>query len=672
LEAFLQSVRATAERPGRIEVVLVIDADDLESRQVRCDGLELRWVVVPAGLTMGGLNMAGYEASSGRYVMLLNDDVTARTRGWDTRIEKCFESVGDDILLAHVNDHVFEEARCTFPIVSRRYCEMAGGICPRDYVRYRIADHIEDVFNLLGVLGERRSVYLPDVVFEHANFVEDNSKESNPTSDAPRFDALRDSRKELALRMRRYIENARFESEQAFWRHRLENVAEASELRVPERLRVSGKDGVGSSASVTIAVVARDAGREDCRACIDAIRAHTRYRELIVIDHPDKSGGRITTMNRLLRTTASDYLVFVEEDALVGPGWLEALLQSVTPGVAMAAPLHASSRQRQAWCGVAFFPDASGHHGSILAGAHERKHVLSTCGATFLLDVAKCRRFHFDENQRAYFHEIDFGLQLWEAGFEVVCAPTVVTHLGDGSPSYGGTLDAGAFERDRERFAKRWMASGRFATLQRKVWSRYPDLVNLQSMERRIKDVLVDVEGETLPAYHRRVQPLFKELEAIPILRHALLKQATQKLESAGGPALEKLLWARGLCGEPTLVEADWEGFRITLHGPRFYATPEVEEEFDAERYRRGGYRIVFVAEDLEVLKERIRHGLLDPRADAQIPTGLQGLGRTLGHKMAKVRACVGEVGVQGLAKIVCHKTAKGVSRLWRGGAGAK
>src|SRR5436305_10098365 len=105
------------------------------------------------------------------------------------------------------------EHRCVFPAESRTFCELAGGMCPRECVRYRIDDHIEDVFNLLAFLGHCRTVYLPDVVFEHFNAVEHPQAgcvyQSAPdilAVDAPRFDALFAARKEFALRLVDYIE----------------------------------------------------------------------------------------------------------------------------------------------------------------------------------------------------------------------------------------------------------------------------------------------------------------------------------------------------------------------------------------------------------------------------------------------------------------------------------
>ena len=241
LRRFLDSVLETAASPEAIEVVLVIDADDAESMAVRHE-LDLKRVIGPPGRTMGTLNTEGYEASRGAYVMLLNDDVVARTRGWDATALAWLRRFPDGIVLVHVNDTLIQEHLCTFPLVSRAFCELAGGICPREYVRYRIDDHIEDVFNLLAFLGRRRKVYLPDVVFEHLNAVEHpqagrvyQSAADLLAVDAPRFEALFPERKELALRLLDYMEGPLSPEALAAHRRELEGVRDPFALRVPGR-----------------------------------------------------------------------------------------------------------------------------------------------------------------------------------------------------------------------------------------------------------------------------------------------------------------------------------------------------------------------------------------------------------------------------------------------------
>src|ERR1700722_5310162 len=109
LRRLLDSLAETASQPKRIEVVLVLDEDDRESIGFHHDGLALRRTILAPGANMGALNMAGYEASSGQHVMLLNDDVIARSPGWDECILDCFGRFPDDVALVHTNDLLFGE-----------------------------------------------------------------------------------------------------------------------------------------------------------------------------------------------------------------------------------------------------------------------------------------------------------------------------------------------------------------------------------------------------------------------------------------------------------------------------------------------------------------------------------------------------------------------------------
>jgi len=243
LAALLAGLAATTADRDAVEIILVTDADDPASRDVACTRLQIRDVVVPPGQTMGALNAAGYEAARGRYLMLLNDDVIPRTPGWDDVVRRIFAFYPDDIAMVHVNDLVMQRHLCTFPIVSRTYCRIAGGICPREYRRYRIDDHIEDHFNLLNVLGQRRIIYAPDVVFEHDNYSVngDGLRQyfSDPTilaQDAPVFQRLFEERKRTALQLMARV--AGRTKVPARWRRKLDRVHDSFALRTPDRQRI--------------------------------------------------------------------------------------------------------------------------------------------------------------------------------------------------------------------------------------------------------------------------------------------------------------------------------------------------------------------------------------------------------------------------------------------------
>jgi hypothetical protein len=245
LRRFLASIAETTKRPQDLEIILVVDADDPASLVVGQDALTLRHVIVPPGSCMGALNRAGCAAALGRHMMLLNDDVIARTPGWDVRIRDCLRRFPDDIVLVHVNDTLFGQRLCTFPMVSRTFCQIAGGICPESYSRYRIDDHIEDVFNLLGALGKRRTIYFPDLVFEHLNTVVraegDYVYASDPrvlATDNTRFEELAPVRKALVLRLLEHIEESVLPCVRDARRERLARLNDPFLLRLPGRQRV--------------------------------------------------------------------------------------------------------------------------------------------------------------------------------------------------------------------------------------------------------------------------------------------------------------------------------------------------------------------------------------------------------------------------------------------------
>src|SRR5439155_12786229 len=198
--------RVTARDPESIEVIAVLDKDDEESQAFAYTDLCFRPVVVPSGQTMGELNLTGYRAARGHYLMLLNDDVVVRTPGWDAQLRQVLIRYPDGVGLAHVNDFIFGDALCTFPLLTREFCELAGGISRPEYRRYRIDDHIHHVFDLIHLMGHTRRIFLPEVVFDHENpFVKSTAPRTyvpNPKThalDTVDFEALLEVRRSLAL-----------------------------------------------------------------------------------------------------------------------------------------------------------------------------------------------------------------------------------------------------------------------------------------------------------------------------------------------------------------------------------------------------------------------------------------------------------------------------------------
>jgi hypothetical protein len=163
-------IRTTADL-GTLQVVLYVDEDDRASQEICRPELSLVKIVGHPQQTMGKMNQTCYDASQGRYVMLVNDDVVFRSRHWDTRVLEAANRYPDGIMLIYGNDLDQGEAVPTFPIVPRTACQILGGISPLGYRNLHIESHLLDIFKRLARIGHNRICYLDDVIFEHMHYV---------------------------------------------------------------------------------------------------------------------------------------------------------------------------------------------------------------------------------------------------------------------------------------------------------------------------------------------------------------------------------------------------------------------------------------------------------------------------------------------------------------------
>lgn len=491
LRAFLDSLRDTAARIDDVEVVLVLDDDDAETLSFSYQEISLQKVVVPRGLTMGALNMRGYEASSGAHVMLCNDDVIVRTSGWDTRLREVFSSYPDGVVLAHVNDGTFKDGLCIFPCVSRAFAELAGGICHEGYRRYRIDDHIYNVFNLLAILGEQRIQYLPDVLFEHHNYAASVAGQRvyvpDPklhAEDTELYLATFPARKDLAATLKERIRARRGAMDGELYRTILERPLDPLRMRDPGHVRVAA----GSrpldcdSTRLTVGVVTADLRSSHARRCLADLKRHTRNFDLVLLDN-SRSGdfNHAREMNRLIRVARTDFLVLMDDDVFVEPGWADALLACVNARVGVVTPVHYDAYGRFNYAGIVMHGDRTGGHRHDLERPAAPIRNMTLCSAIMLIDLAKCGHLRMDENYSKYFLDIDYGLSVWEAGYEVVCTPHAeVTHVGGATLEQGTSKAYMLHEPQREYFVGKWMATGRYDALEAGIWRHIPEFARLR------------------------------------------------------------------------------------------------------------------------------------------------------------------------------------------------
>jgi tetratricopeptide (TPR) repeat protein len=317
VQRFLQSVAQTASSPEKVEVIIYADEDDPETQRISFPGLKLIKLVGHRE-TMGNLNRACYEASSGRYVMLVNDDLVFRTHGWDTKIRQGFYRFPDEIAIVYANDLIQGERLAAFPILSRVACEIIDCISPSEYLRTGIDTHIFAIFKILSRFGYERIVYLQDVIMEHMHHSIGKSSfdrtcsNIDPFIDLETFASLSMTRLYAAFRLARYIE--RFKLEEQY------------RLRQPPP-------------------------QNDCVRVIVTGKPEDGYIERLINQNQERTPFEVVVgdserLEGLIQGAKGGIIVFLDPGCIPSHGWLDRLVQTAmsSPEIKVVGPKLVNTR----------------------------------------------------------------------------------------------------------------------------------------------------------------------------------------------------------------------------------------------------------------------------------------------------------------------------------------
>jgi len=169
VERYFQSVLDHTSNLENIELVLYIDDDDSASMDLDCDRFRVVKIIGPR-LTMGAFNTICMKKAEGDIIVLQNDDMVIRTKGWDEMLLKFHDQSEDGIYLAYPNDLSMKEKLSVAPILSRRTCELLGDPFPEPYPGGFIDYHIFDIFIRLKRLGFDRFYFINDLIIEHLHY----------------------------------------------------------------------------------------------------------------------------------------------------------------------------------------------------------------------------------------------------------------------------------------------------------------------------------------------------------------------------------------------------------------------------------------------------------------------------------------------------------------------
>ncbi len=170
IRRLFDSLAMCTDRLENLEVIVYLDDDDKNGQEISDDRFSLIKIIGPR-LSMGAYNTICLGRASGDMIMLMNDDVVVRTSAWDRTVAELGRTVPDDIFLAYPNDLHIGKRMCTFPILTKKTCELLLRPYPEEYKTYFIDWHVFDIFKRLRAIGQARIFYLEDVVFEHCHYM---------------------------------------------------------------------------------------------------------------------------------------------------------------------------------------------------------------------------------------------------------------------------------------------------------------------------------------------------------------------------------------------------------------------------------------------------------------------------------------------------------------------
>lgn len=169
---FYQSVMRTANYKRNIEVLFYLDDDDpsLERYRELFDVYENCALVIGEALPLSTHWNVLLERSRGDIIIMSNDDVVYLTHGWDEILLEKVVGYEDELYCAWFDDGRAEVRKknkeernfCSFPIVSRRWCEVVGYLTPGLFHRIYNDNWISDLAEKIS-----RQKYVPSVMTRH-------------------------------------------------------------------------------------------------------------------------------------------------------------------------------------------------------------------------------------------------------------------------------------------------------------------------------------------------------------------------------------------------------------------------------------------------------------------------------------------------------------------------
>lgn len=206
-----EAIYATTENIAAIELIAYVDEDDKASYELDFAGVPGKTLILPKE-PMAVANKLCLDNAQGDIIVLMNDDVVLRTKGWDRLLREKVAQFPDEIYIAYPNDLFKQGKLCTFPIISRKTYEIFVDPFPAQYEGNFIDTHLFDIFQRLKKQGFNRIIYCQDIIFEHMHYrlgkgeFDETYRARRRFGNDVHFIELSDQRSDAALRLQQMIQ----------------------------------------------------------------------------------------------------------------------------------------------------------------------------------------------------------------------------------------------------------------------------------------------------------------------------------------------------------------------------------------------------------------------------------------------------------------------------------
>lgn len=156
----LKNLRETISDISQVEVVICLDANgSFPDGWIERIGDSIIQVYEKPSKYRGRFFNAAWKASTGRFLLMANDDMLFKTKGWDKLIP--YDKYPDDLVCFGFRDNTFNERFYCHPVWSRKAMELGDDLFSPNYWITKCDNTIFDIH------PAHRRVYLPEIEIDH-------------------------------------------------------------------------------------------------------------------------------------------------------------------------------------------------------------------------------------------------------------------------------------------------------------------------------------------------------------------------------------------------------------------------------------------------------------------------------------------------------------------------